>query len=218
MMDNAASLAQDTNAEENSAKQEALAMQKAAQDIADAFQADKEQNESPFVPEIVAPSQETVLQEEIVSLKDQLLRAVAETENVRRRGQRDLDEGRKYAVTGFARDLSSVIENLYRAIGSITPELRGSNEAIENLAQGLDMTLREMTSTLERHGVKRIWPQGEIFNHNHHQAVAQIDDNEHPAGTILQVLQAGYIIHDRLLQPAMVCVSRPSAGHVDTQA
>ena len=118
-MDNTASFAQDTNSEEDSANKEALAMQQAAQAIADAFQADKEQNESPFAPETPI-SQEAALQEEVTTLKDQLLRAVAETENVRRRGQRDLDENRKYAVTGFARDLSGVIENLSRKIPTRT--------------------------------------------------------------------------------------------------
>lgn len=208
-MDQASATAHDTSNLDDVAAREAAAMQEAAQAVADALKEQAAQEAAPT---------EDAAQAEIASLKDQLLRSMAETENVRRRAQRDLEDGRKYAVQGFARDLSGVIENLYRAIGSITPEQRKASDVVENLAVGLDMTLQDMTSMLERHGMKRIWPEGQAFDHNHHQAVAQIDNNDHPAGTILQVLQAGYIIHDRLLQPAMVCVSRPSTGHVDTQA
>lgn len=190
---------------------EALAMQEAAAAVAEALK----QQDAPDAPE----ARVAELEAEVASLKDAMLRAVAETENLRRRTAREMDDARKYAVTGFARDLTGAIENMYRAIGSISPEARAQNEAMENLAQGLDMTLRDLQSSLERHGVKRLWPEGQMFDHHQHQAVAQIDSAEHPAGTILQVLQAGYIIHDRLLQPAMVCVARAASGHVvDTQA
>jgi molecular chaperone GrpE len=182
--------------------------------------ADATQQDAPSAPQM---SETEALTMVVADLKDQLLRAVAETENVRKRGQRELEESRKYAVTGFARDLTTVIENLYRAIHSIPAQARAENETLNNLGLGLDMTLNDLTATLERYGIKRLWPEGEAFDHNHHQAISQIDNNEHPAGTVLQVLQAGYKIHDRLLQPAMVCVARPTQAstptqHVDTQA
>lgn len=180
------------------------------------------------MPDLESSAQQEIegLQFVIADLRDQLLRSLAETENLRRRNQKDLEESRKYAVTGFARDLTSVIENLYRAIGSIPEQAKAENDTLRNLGIGLDMTLNDLTATLERHGIKRVWPAGEVFDHNTHQAVSQIDNNDHPAGTVLQVLQAGYTIHDRLLQPAMVCVARntQAAGsaapqqHIDTKA
>ena len=216
-----------TNTTAPSPEHEAETMKKAAEAIAELYKNTDilSDDEGICLDEPDAVQTETEAMGLVIAdLKDQLLRAVAETENVRRRGQRDLEESRKYAVTGFARDLTAVIENLYRAIGSIPEQARAENETLNNLGLGLDMTLRDMTSTLERHGIKRLWPEGEAFNHNQHQAISQIDSDDHPAGTVLQVLQAGYSIHDRLLQPAMVCVARATqAGsstvqHVDTQA
>ncbi len=151
-------------------------------------------------------------------LRDQLLRAVAETENVRRRAQRDQGETSKYAISGFARDLVSAIDNLYRAADTLDEQTRKSNERFDRYAEGIEMTLREVASVCERFGVKRIWPLGEMFDHNLHQAVVQIDDAEHPAGTVLQVMQAGYVIHDRLLRPAMVAVAKTPQAPADTHA
>jgi molecular chaperone GrpE len=163
---------------------------------------------------------------EIAELKDRLLRAVAETENIRKRSQRELQEANKYAVTGFARDLISVVENLNRAASSIPVEAQEASSELKNIAQGVDMTLRETYSVFERHHIKRIDPKGDMFDPNLHQAVVQIESDDAPAGTILQVMQAGYTIHDRLLQPAMVGVAKASAGaitssgseHIDTEA
>lgn len=156
------------------------------------------------------------LKEEAVALKDQLLRAVAETENVRRRAERDLEESSKYAIAGFARDLLSVKENLFRATESIPQEAREENEALKNLGEGVDMTLRELTKIFEKRGITRIQPEiGEKFDHNKHQAVSQIEDEKAEPGSILQILQSGYQLHDRLLQPAMVIVAKASDGSAD---
>ncbi len=168
-----------------------------------------------------APSAEEELGRKLSDLNDQLMRAVAETENVRKRAQRDLEEANKYAVSGMARELISVMENLRRASDSIPEEQRSNNEQLNNLAIGVDMTLSELSRVFEKFGIKRVDPMGEKFDHNFHQAVAQIDDPNAEAGTVLQVLQAGYVIHDRLLQPAMVGVASKNGEpqkQVDTEA
>lgn len=157
---------------------------------------------------------------ELAAMKDQALRALAEAENVRRRAERDVAETSKYAVTGFARDLVSVLENLQRAVESIPAQVRVEQPVVGNLAVGVEMTLKELLSAFEKHGIKRIDPLGQKFDHNLHQAVAQIATPDAEEGTVVQVLQAGYTIHDRLLRPAMVGVaSKGEAPHqVDTQA
>lgn len=159
---------------------------------------------------------------EINDLREQMLRALADAENVRKRTERELQETSKYAISNFSRDLVGVIENLQRAIASTPPEARQGNDLVKNLLIGIDMTMKEFISMLERHGIKRVEPlQGEKFDHNLHQAVSQVETGEHEPGVVLQVLQAGYLIQDRLLRPAMVTVSkRPDTApaHVDTQA
>lgn len=153
-------------------------------------------------------------------LKEQLIRAVAEMDNLRKRHERDMSDARKYAVTGFARDLVSVVENLQLALQSITQEKRESDDALSNLAQGVEMTYNELLRAFSNHGIVRIDPVGEKFNHNHHQAVAQVESADVEPGKIVQVLQAGYIIHDRLLRPAMVTVAKggEKSQAVDTEA
>jgi molecular chaperone GrpE len=157
--------------------------------------------------------------EEIATLKDQLIRSVAEMENLRKRHERDMQDARKYAVTGFARDMVGVMENLQLALLNIPEEARKADEKLGTLAEGVEMTANELTRIFQNHGIVRITPLGEKFNHNFHQAVAQVEDASKEAGTITQVLQAGYIIHDRLLRPAMVTVAKAAGGvKVDTQA
>lgn len=155
--------------------------------------------------------------EEIAALRDQLLRAMAEMENVRRRAQRDQEDATKYAVTGFARDLVNVVENLQRALDSVSPDARAQNEFVKNLTSGVEMTLRELLSVFEKQGIKRIEPLGQKFDHNLHQAMAQVETSEKEPGTIVQVLQAGYVIHDRLLRPAMVTVAKPKSPDTPPQ-
>ena len=158
--------------------------------------------------------------EEMAALKDQLMRSVAETENLRKRTERELADARKYAVTGFARDMVNVVENLQLALQNIPAEDRKNNDKIDNLAQGVEMTYNELLRVFEGNGIVRIDPKGEPFNHNHHQAVAQVEDPDATPGTVTQVLQAGYIIHDRLLRPAMVTVAKggDKAESVNTEA
>lgn len=190
-------------------------------------QPESENNQSPLSDEgdenidlgiNLAPSQEQ--EQKIAELRDQLMRALAETENVRKRAQRDIEETNKYAITGFARGLISVLENLQRATQSIPPELRDKDQGVRNLADGVEMTQRELLAVFEKSGIRRIEPLGEKFDHHFHQAMTQIPDNNAEPGTILQVLQAGYVIHDRLLQPALVAVAKrgEAEAKVDTTA
>jgi len=148
------------------------------------------------------------LTEEMAKYKDQWIRTAAELENLRKRTQRELEENSRYAVTGFARDMVEVLENLMRASESIPAGARESNELLKTLGEGVDLTLQELLRTFERYGITRLNPMGQKFDHNFHQAVVQIDRHDVPAGTVVQVVQAGYVIHDRLLRPAMVAVSK----------
>lgn len=146
---------------------------------------------------------------EINILKDQLLRAMAETENVRRRAEKQVEDAAKYAVTGFARDLINVLENLYRAGESVTPEAMEEIPLLKNISDGVEMTKRELLNVFDRYGITRIDPTiGEEFNPHLHQAVSQVPAPDIAAGTIAHVMQAGYTIKDRLLRPAMVAVAK----------
>jgi molecular chaperone GrpE len=146
---------------------------------------------------------------EVAALKDQLLRALAENENVKRRMEKQIEENAKFAVTSFAKDLISVMENLHRATDSVPDELISNNILLKNIKDGVDMTKRELFAVFERNGIKRISPNiGDPFDHNTHQAVAHVPAENVPAGHIAQVLQAGYTIHERLLRPAMVAVCK----------
>lgn len=161
------------------------------------------------------------LTSEVADTKEQLLRALAETENVRRRAAKDREETRKYAITAFARELLSVADNLRRALDSLPEEMRG-DEALVGVVSGIEMTEREFLSALERNGIRRIDPMGEKFDHNFHQAVFEVADSDSPPGTVVQVIQAGYVIADRLLRPAMVGVAVAAKDEapvgVDTEA
>lgn len=164
--------------------------------------------------------EQAALQAEVARLKDQLLRAAAELENTRKRMQRDQEETAKYAITGFARDLVAVIENLQRASEAVPKDALTKDPFLKTLSEGVEMTQRELLNIFQRHGIKRIDPIGEKFDHNFHQAVAQIETPDKPPGTVVQVLQAGYVIHDRLLRPAMVGVAKQGEApqKVDTTA
>lgn len=172
-------------------------------------------------PEAIARALQAVIESkeaEIAALKDQALRALAETENTRRRAERELADMSKYAVTGFARDLVNVLENLQRAVDSIPAEMKEAQPAVANLAIGVEMTLKELLGVFNRQGIERLDPMGQKFDHNYHQAIAQIDTPDAEAGTVVQVLQAGYKIHDRLLRPAMVGVASGVASKLDASA
>jgi molecular chaperone GrpE len=169
--------------------------------------------EAPIEPEETEAAPETrfaELQAELTEHKDRLLRALAETENVRRRAQREREDALKYAIAGFAKDLLSVADNLRRALESL-PEAEVPDERTRSLLAGVAATERELLNVFERHGIKRIDPKGERFDHNLHQAIFEAERPDQPGGTIVEVLQPGYLLHDRLVRPAMVGVAKASA-------
>ena len=149
------------------------------------------------------------LMKENEDLKDRVLRAAAEMENLRRRTAREVQDARSYAVTNFARDMLSVSDNLRRALEAVSPDFRATaGSTVASLIEGVEMTERSMLSTLERHGVRKLEPEGEKFDPNFHQAMFEIPNPELPANTVVQVVQPGYSIADRVLRPAMVGVSK----------
>jgi molecular chaperone GrpE len=151
-----------------------------------------------------------VLEAELAEHKDRLLRALAEAENTRRRAQRERDDATRYAISGFAKELLSAADNLRRALDSL-PEAEVGDERTRSLLAGVAATERELLSVFERHGIRRIDPMGERFDHNLHQAIFEVEHGDRPPGTIIEVLQPGYLLHDRLLRPAMVGVAKPPA-------
>lgn len=143
---------------------------------------------------------------EAAGLKDQLLRTLAEMENLRRRTEREITDARSYAVTAFARDVLSVADNLSRALSAVPAGAEG--EGLAGLVEGVGMTERELIKTLERHGVQKVDPVGEKFDPNFHQAMFEVPVDEASGGTVVQVVQAGFRIRDRVLRPALVGVGR----------
>ncbi|MGO4526135.1 nucleotide exchange factor GrpE [Microvirga sp. 2MCAF35] len=162
-----------------------------------------------------------VLEAEKADLKDKLLRLMADMENLRRRTEREIADARTYAVANFARDMLNVADNIHRAIESVPEEARSTAEgAFKGLIEGIDLTERDLLKTLERHGVKKLDPQGQKFDPNVHQAMFEIPNAEVPNGTVLQVVQSGYVIGERVLRPALVGVSKggPKAAANDAEA
>ncbi len=151
---------------------------------------------------------------EAAALKDQLLRALAETENVRRRAQREREDAAKYAIANFARDVLQVGDNLHRALEAIPADALAQDEALKNLHEGVSATERQLGAAMERQAVKRVWPMGERFDANFHQAMFEVPTADQAPGTVVQVMQAGYVIHDRLLRPALVGVAKAPSGEV----
>ena len=149
-------------------------------------------------------------------LKDQLLRAMADTENMRRRSEREAANVRKYGHTPFARDLVGAIDNLARAVESAPENLDTLDETTKSLITGIQLSWTELQSVIEKHGIKRVEPHGEKFDYNLHQAMFEVPTLDQPSGMVLEVVQHGYVLHDRLLRPAMVGVSKagesPGAG------
>ena len=149
---------------------------------------------------------------ENAAMKDQLLRALAEAENTRRRVQRDREDFAKYSAAPLAKDILPVADNLARALAAVPKEALANDEALKNLVDGIAATERQLQSALERHNIKRIDPEGEKFDSHHHQAMFEVPGTDKPGGTVVQVLQSGYILHDRLLRPALVGIAKGSSA------
>lgn len=149
------------------------------------------------------------LEAEVATLKDQLLRALAEAENTRRRAERDRQEAARYGAVGLARDLLSVADNLRRALDALPEGAREDGEDwAKDLIAGVELIEKEFLDAFARHGIEKLVPLGEPFDHNYHQAMFELEDPEKPAGTVVQLMQPGYRLHDRLLRAAMVGVSK----------
>lgn len=160
------------------------------------------------------------LKAENAELKDRALRVMAEMENLRRRTEKELKDTRQYSVAGFARDILTVSDNLRRALDAVPDELRQNADAgLVALLEGVEMTERELLNQLEKNGVKQLDPAGQKFDPNFHQAMFEVPNTEVPNNTVVQVVQAGYQIGDRVLRPAMVGVSKggPKEAPAKTQ-
>jgi molecular chaperone GrpE len=167
-------------------------------------------NEPAVQPEpAVAPKPSTSLDRELAETKDRLLRTLADMDNMRKRTEREVADARTYGISNFARDILGVADNMHRAMAALDEELRAkADEPTKVLLEGVELTERELMNVLEKHGVKRIEPLGQKFDPNRHQAMYEIEDASVPAGSVIQVMQAGYLIGDRVLRPALVAVAK----------
>lgn len=170
----------------------------------------KDQEEAETSPEDLIEK----LNEEITSLKDQRLRAIAELENFRKRAEKDQSDALKYGISNFAKEIINIRDNIERAQSSISDEAK-NNEAIKSVIEGIDLIAQSVVSTFEKIGIKKIESLNEKFDHNLHQAMMEIENEELEPGTIVQELIPGYTLHDRLLRPAMVGVSKKSKKNED---
>lgn len=170
----------------------------------------KDQEEAEISPEDLIEK----LNEEITGLKDQRLRAIAELENFRKRAEKDQSDALKYGISNFAKEIINIRDNIERAQSSISDEAK-NNEAIKSVIEGIDLIAQSVVSTFEKIGIKKIDSLNEKFDHNLHQAMMEIENDELDPGTIVQELISGYTLHDRLLRPAMVGVSKKSKKNED---
>ena len=148
------------------------------------------------------------LEQQVATIKDQALRALAEAENTRKRSERDRQDTAKFAVSAFAKDLLSVSDNLRRALSAISPEQRDAIPELKNIYTGVEMTERELISLFERNGIKKIEPLGAKFDANLHEVLFEAEVPGKEPGIIIQVIEPGYTIHERLLRPARVGVAK----------
>src|SRR5499427_5292747 len=149
------------------------------------------------------------LAKEAADYKDRLLRTLAEMENLRRRTEREIADSRQYAVANFARDLLAVADNMQRALDTLSADFRDqADPVVKSHIEGVELTERELVKVLEKHGIRKFDPQGQKFDPNLHQAMLEIPDPSVPAGTVVQVMAAGYMIGDRVLRPALVGVAK----------
>jgi molecular chaperone GrpE len=163
----------------------------------------------PGQAEMVPAEQVTAALEAAADFKDKLLRTLADMENLRKRTEREVAEARSYGITGFARDVLQVADNMHRALETVGPELRTSTDVgVTTLIEGIELTERELLKVLEKNGVKKFLPMGEKFDPNLHQAMYEVADGAAVPGTVAQVIQAGYLIGDRILRPALVAVAK----------
>lgn len=165
------------------------------------------------------------LQAALAHAKDQVMRALADAENTRRRAQRDREDASKFAISNFARDMLNVADNLRRALDSVPEDNSEFSDRLKALIEGIEATEREMLRNFEKHGIKKVDPMGEPFNPNLHEVMFETPGTGQPPGTIIQVIETGYVLNERILRPARVGVAKDEGqgdgtpGHsVDTEA
>ncbi len=177
-------------------------------------------------PEIAAETAEGVdastariadLEKQLADMKDRALREMADAENTRKRAQKEREDTAKYAVGNFAKEMLAVADNFRRALDAAPKDI--TDPAIKNLITGIDATERQLQSTLDQFGIKKVDPMGQMFDPNFHRVMVEVESADAPPGTIIQVMQSGYMIHDRLLREALVAVAKgASAQHIDKSA
>ena len=173
-------------------------------------------NENPSESDAPLSDEDIILKlnEEISDLKDQRLRAIAELENFRKRAEKDQSDALKYGVTNFAKEIINIKDNIERAQSSISDEVK-TNDAVKSVVEGLDLIAQATVSTFEKIGIKKVESINQKFDHNLHQAMMEIEKDEMEPGTIVQEILSGYTLHDRLLRPAMVGVSKNTQENQD---
>jgi molecular chaperone GrpE len=174
----------------------------------------------PYVmPDDPEPGSAEVLAKEAAEAKDKMLRTLAEMENLRKRTSREVADARTYGITGFARDILEIADNLQRALDAVPAETKASADpGLKALIEGVELTERSLLNTLEKNGVKKFDPSGEKFDPNFQQAMFEVPDTSVPSGTVVQVVQTGFMIGDRILRPALVGVSKGGAKAGPTAA
>ena len=165
-----------------------------------------------IMPDDPEPGSVEALAKEAADLRDKMLRTLAEMENLRQRTRREVADSKIYGITGFARDVLDIADSLQRTIDAVPAETRESADPLlKALIEGVELTERSLLSALEKNGVKKFDPSGEKFDPNFQQAMYEVPDPSIPAGTVVQVVQAGYTIGERVLRPALVAVSKGGA-------
>jgi molecular chaperone GrpE len=155
------------------------------------------------------PEPAEALAREAADMRDRMLRTLAEMENLRKRTAKEVADARTYGITGFARDVLDIADNLQRALDAVPAETRElADPMLKALIEGVELTERSLLNTLEKNGVRKFDPSGEKFDPNFQQAMYEVPDVSVPAGTVVQVVQAGYMIGDRVLRPALVAVAK----------
>jgi molecular chaperone GrpE len=172
----------------------------------------------PYVmPDDPEPGSVELLQKEAAEARDRMLRTLAEMENLRKRTSKEVADARLYGITGFARDVLDIADNLQRALDAVPAEVRANADpGLTALIEGVELTERSLLNALEKHGVKKFDPQGQKFDPNFQQAMFEVPDPSVPSGTVVQVVQAGYTIGERVLRPALVGVAKGGAKAAST--
>ena len=170
--------------------------------------------EAPAEPAEEAAAEEVPPEDEIAELKDKLLRTLAESENIRRRARREREDTAKYAIANFAREMLGAADNLRRALDAIPQGAPGGDDSLGALIEGVQLTERALQSVFERNGIRKIDPMGEKFDHDFHEAMFEVPTDDAEPGTVVQVIELGYLIHDRLLRAAKVGIAKapPDGG------